>query len=68
MANPQISRADVLAPKVKAGDFSLDFLLETKEVWELYYEKELMVEDARQIASNMIEFFSILNEWEEVTG
>ena len=45
--------------------FSQDFLLETLSVWQPYYEKELAVEDAREIASNMVEFFNILVEWDE---
>lgn len=45
--------------------FSQDFLLETKEVWQPLYEKELTVEDAREIASNTVEFFNILVEWDE---
>lgn len=46
-------------------DFSLDFLLETKGVWQPCYEGELELDDAREIASNMVEFFETLNEWEK---
>lgn len=45
--------------------FSSNFLSETKEVWQPYYERELTVEDAREIASNMVEFINILAVWEE---
>lgn len=44
--------------------FSRDFLLETLEVWQPYYEKELTGEDAREIATGMTGFFNILAEWD----
>lgn len=49
----------------EGNGFSHDFLLETKKLWQPYYEKELTIEDAREIASNMVKFFSVLSEWEE---
>lgn len=48
-----------------ATQFSLDFLLETLEVWQPYYSQKLTIEDAREIASNTVEFCNILSEWEE---
>ncbi len=46
---------------------SLDnnFLLKTVEVWQPYYDRKLTTEDAREIATNLVEFFNILVEWDE---
>ncbi len=51
--------------KLVFDSFDNDFLLETKEVWQPLYEKELTLEDTREIASNVVEFFNILVEWDE---
>ncbi len=51
--------------KLVFDSFDNDFLLETNEVWQPLYEKELAIEDAREIASNMVEFFNILEEWDK---
>lgn len=46
-------------------NFGRNFLLETKGVWQPFYEQELTLEDAREIASNMVEFFNTLDEWDK---
>lgn len=48
-------------------DFEPGFLKETLESWRPYYREELTPEDAREIASNMIEFFNALAEWKGET-
>ena len=56
-------KGEVVGIKLITNNFSDKFLLETKEVWQPLYEKELTLEDAREIASNMVEFVNILEEW-----
>lgn len=46
-------------------DFNPQFLQETIEILQSYYEEKLTTEDAMEIASNMIEFFNLLAEWDE---
>jgi hypothetical protein len=42
-----------------------DFLDETIAVWQPYVSHPLTCEDAREIAHNVVGFFSILREWAE---
>ena len=42
-----------------------DFLDQTIAVWQPYADHALTREDARQIAHNVVGFFSILREWAE---
>ncbi len=51
--------------KLVFNSFDNDFLLETMSLWQPHYEEELTTEDAREIATNMVEFFNILVEWDE---
>jgi len=41
-------------------DFSKEFLERTIEVWQPRYERFLTLEDAREIAENMIRLFKLL--------
>lgn len=47
------------------NDFSQEFLKKTIEVWQPYYSKILTLEDAREIAVNMVDLFSFLHELEQ---
>ncbi|SRR5216683_2818461 len=42
-----------------------DFLGQTIAVWQPYADRPLTREDAREIAHNVVGFFSILREWAE---
>jgi hypothetical protein len=46
-------------------DFSEEFLKRTIEVWQPYCSKTLSLEDAREIAVNMVGLFSLLHELEQ---
>jgi hypothetical protein len=40
-----------------------ELLARTLQVWQPYTERELTVEDARQIIENMVGFFDLLIAW-----
>lgn len=40
-----------------------DYLEATREFWQPYAERELTREDAREMARNLIGFFTVLREW-----
>ena len=42
-----------------------EFLKETRQFWESFYQRELDDEDARQIIANIKAFFEILIEWND---
>jgi len=42
-----------------------EFLKETRQFWEPFYQRELSDEDARQIIANIKAFFEILTEWDD---
>ena len=43
------------------ADFSRELLERTIEVWQPHYERPLTLEDAREIAENMIALFEVLD-------
>jgi hypothetical protein len=44
------------------SEYSREFLERTVEVWQRYSSSKLTLEDAREIAENMVELFSLLRE------
>lgn len=42
-----------------------DFLDQTIAVWQPYADRSLTLEDAREIAHNVVGFFRVLREWAE---
>jgi len=40
-----------------------DYLEATRAFWQPYAERELTREDAREMARNLIGFFTVLHEW-----
>jgi len=42
-----------------------DIIDQTIKAWQPYYEKELTSEDAREIVTNVSDFFKILQRWKE---
>lgn len=49
-------------------NFSNEFLEKTVKVWQQYYDTPLSLEDAREIAENMIGLCSFLFELEQKNG
>ncbi|GAX60917.1 helicase [Candidatus Scalindua japonica] len=49
-------------------DYSKEFLEKTVHLWERYYQSPLTLEDAREIADNMIGLFSFISELEQKNG
>ncbi len=49
-------------------NYSKEFLEKTINVWQRYYHFPLTLEDAREIADNMIGLFSLLTELEQKNG
>ena len=47
------------------AEYSKEFLGKTIKIWQPYYSTPLTLEDAREIAENMINLFSFLNELEK---
>jgi hypothetical protein len=40
-----------------------EFLMETMKFWQQFTERELTLEDARQIRENLTGFFGLLQDW-----
>ncbi len=49
-------------------DYSKKYLEKTIHVWQRYYGSALTLEDAREIADNMIGLFSLITELEQKNG
>ena len=47
------------------NNYSKEFLEKTINVWQRYYHSPLTLEDAREIADNMIGLFSLISELEQ---
>ena len=47
---------------------SKEFLEKTINIWQQYYHFPLTLEDAREIADNMIGLFSLISELEKKNG
>jgi hypothetical protein len=52
----------------KMSEYSREFLERTVEVWQRYSSSKLTLEDAREIAENMVELFSLLMELDRKYG
>jgi hypothetical protein len=50
------------------SEYSREFLERTVEVWQRYSSSKLTLEDAREIAENMVELFSLLMELDRKYG
>ena len=53
------------SPDIANDNHKDDLIRRTREVWQPRLGRALIREDARQIAENMIGFFSVLAEWSE---
>ena len=49
-------------------NYSKEFLEKTINVWQRYYKTSLTLEDAREIADNMIGLFSLISKLEQKNG
>jgi|TARA_B100001964_G_C13925781_1_gene462224 hypothetical protein len=49
-------------------NYSKEFLEKTINVWQRYYKTPLTLEDAREIADNMIGLFSLISKLEQKNG
>jgi hypothetical protein len=68
--DPPILRTACATPKEAAEDRraaedrpTRDYLETTRTFWQPYAERELTREDAREMAHNLIGFFTVLREW-----
>ncbi|MFQ6061239.1 MAG: hypothetical protein ACE5KV_08130 [Thermoplasmata archaeon] len=50
------------------SEYSREFLEKTIEVWQRYSSAKLTLEDAREIAENMVDLFSLLVELDKKYG
>ena len=48
------------------AEYSTEFLKRTIEVWQPYYSTPLTLEDAREIAENMVNLATLLLELDEM--
>ena len=42
-----------------------EFLKETRQFWESFYQRELSDEEGRQIIANITSYFEILMDWDD---
>jgi hypothetical protein len=50
-------------PSHEYGSLKIELIGRTREVWQRRLGRDLSCEDAREIAENVIGFFSVLAEW-----